>query len=514
MSKRKEFGDFQTPCNLANETVDLLEREYGQPALVVEPTSGLGNFIEAAYSKWGDATSYRGYDISKEYCESSTHRFSTHPSIHIEQKDFFSTDWKALLTSEKDGYVLALGNPPWVTNSALGTLGSSNLPEKSNFQNRRGFDARTGKANFDIAEWIIIKLVDALPCNGSLAMLCKTATARKTAMHFWKHGPDVSDLRLYIIDAKNSFGVSVDACLFLLRRSDKSETSARVFDSLSATKASFSFGLCNGEMIANLSDYAECRNLDGSANYRWRSGIKHDAAKVMELSRQGTTLKNGLGETVCIEDEYVFPLLKSSDLGNGRTTPRKSVIVTQKKIGDDTVRIESEAPNTWKYLNSHSGVLDNRRSSIYTNRARFSVFGIGAYSFSQWKVAISGLYKSLCFVAVPPVDGKPTMVDDTCYFIPCQSEKEACFWTRLLNSEDCMRFLHSLVFFDAKRPINIDILKRINMAELARRHGAFDEALPYLQTAYDNSGVKQPMLVFENGQEYLTKNSPPTRLSC
>ncbi len=40
------------------------------------------------------------------------------------------------------------------------------------------------------------------------------------------------------------------------------------------------------------------------------------------------------------------------------------------------------APKTWKYLLSHGEALDGRRSSIYQNRPRFSVFGIGRYSLA------------------------------------------------------------------------------------------------------------------------------------
>jgi len=83
----------------------------------------------------------------------------------------------------------------------------------------------------------------------------------------------------------------------------------------------------------------------------------------------------------------------------------------------------------------HSKQLDNRGSSIYTKRARYSIFGVGNYSFSPAKVAISGLYKNLQFQAVGSTGGKPIMVDDTCYFIPCDSKSEAEFFTTLLNSE-------------------------------------------------------------------------------
>jgi hypothetical protein len=53
---------------------------------------------------------------------------------------------------------------------------------------------------------------------------------------------------------------------------------------------------------------------------------------------------NGLGEQVEIEEDYVFPLLKSSDLGNGRIVIRKAVLVTQRHTGDDTLEIKHKAP--------------------------------------------------------------------------------------------------------------------------------------------------------------------------
>ena len=102
---------------------------------------------------------------------------TTHKTRLI-QADFFATDWKRLI-SELPEPILVLGNPPWVTNSQLGVLGSRNLPIKSNFQKHDGLDALTGKANFDISEWMLMRLVEALNGRrGTLAMLCKAATAQ------------------------------------------------------------------------------------------------------------------------------------------------------------------------------------------------------------------------------------------------------------------------------------------------------------------------------------------------
>ena len=63
------------------------------------------------------------------------------------------------------------------------------------------------------------------------------------------------------------------------------------------------------------------------------------------------------------------------------------------------------------------------------------------------------------------------MVDDTCYFIPCDTKPEAEFFADLLNSETARRFISALVFTDAKRPVTVDILKRIDLRRLAEHAG-------------------------------------------
>jgi hypothetical protein len=514
MSKQKEFGDFQTPVDLAGDVVALLASRFGAPMMVVEPTCGLGSFIEAAYAVWGESCRYSGSEINPDYCIAARQRFAERDRVAIMERDFFSTDWEEVLTSNPLGNVFVLGNPPWVTNSELGSLKSSNIPDKANFQGLRGFDAKTGKANFDIAEWMIIRLVEALSDGDVLAMLCKTATARKVLTHFWKTDVSVSEECIYLIDAKKSFDVSVDACLLVLRAGGANEQFASVYGTLGSKTPMSRFGILNGELVANIDDYERCRDIDGFSNYKWRSGIKHDASKVMELNPRDGGFVNGYGEKCDIEDEYVYPLLKSSDLGNGRLVPRKYVIVTQKKVGESTDPIQTRAPKTWVYLEQHSDALDARKSSIYNKRARFSIFGIGGYSFSAWKVAISGLYKTLRFEAVPPVEGKPMMLDDTCYFFPCETGDEAIFWAKLLNSEECIRFLHSLVFFASKRPVNIDVLRRIDFAQLARKKGVFNQAKTFLEKAGMYESKEQPFLVFEDeGREkYETKGSSKKKI--
>jgi hypothetical protein len=49
-----------------------------------------------------------------------------------------------------------------VTSAQLGVLGASNGPDRQNARGLRGLDAVTGKSNFDVSEWMIVRLLDAL----------------------------------------------------------------------------------------------------------------------------------------------------------------------------------------------------------------------------------------------------------------------------------------------------------------------------------------------------------------
>jgi hypothetical protein len=203
----------------------------------------------------------------------------------------------------------------------------------------------------------------------------------------------------------------------------------------------------------------------------WRQGLKHDAAAVMELARDGDagTLRNRLGEPVDVEPEYVYPLLKGADLAGPPRRPRLAVIVTQAKIGQDTRRLEATAPRLWAYLRAHDAAFAGRRSSIYRGQPPFAMFGVGPYSFSPYKVAVSGLHKAPSFRAVGPDGGRPVMLDDTGYFLPCRSPEQAAMLAALLNDPEALGLVGALTFRDAKRPITKALLQRIDLSALAAR---------------------------------------------
>lgn len=504
-----EYGDFQTPRELTTSIVTFLRDAGISPSVIVEPTCGLGNFILAAIEGFPTVRQVFAYDIKPDYVSALRKTLGDAKRVHcqVAQQNFFTFNWKEFFSAFQ-GEILVIGNPPWVTNAALGTLESDNLPEKTNFQSRRGFAAKTGKANFDISEWMLIKLLESLDGkSGCVAMLCKTAIARKVLRHGWVSRFNIGRATLHLIDAAAYFGVSVDACLLIVHTGVTDlPPRAEVYSDLTFNNKEATFGLIGRELVADVGEYNRLKDLDGLAYYTWRSGVKHDAAAVMEFKKDGPFFINGTSERVKLEKTYIYPLLKSSDLANDRLTPQRYVLVTQRRTGDDTEDISKIAPKTWSYLLDHADILDRRRSIIYQKRPRFSVFGIGDYAFSPWKVAISGFYKNCRFVVVGKHEDKPVFLDDTCYFIPCSSEQEASFVCHLLNSDLAKKFLHSLVFYDAKRPVTIDVLNRIDLKRVAERLGLESDARIYFRDAAFFEG-RQGLLVFEEQKKYRTKAS-------
>jgi hypothetical protein len=483
-SKTKaEYGDFQTPATLAQQVCALLAQRGLRPASVVEPTCGLGTLLFAGLDQFSPQKAI-GADVNGTYikwAQATLDQRSQNGSVALMTADFFRTDWQTVIRDLPEP-ILVLGNPPWVTNAHLGVLESQNLPAKSNFQNHSGLDAVTGKANFDISEWMLIQLLDAMNGRrGTLAMLCKSSVARKVLSHAWRNRTQIVDGAVYGIEADLHFDASVDAVLLVIDLAPAgTATEAAVFSGIKDSTPQAAIGFENDDLIADTQAYRRWGHLCGPSTFRWRSGVKHDCSRVMELRREVNKYRNGFGELVELEGTHLYPLLKSSDLANGaRNENRRWLIVTQKRVGDDTGEVRKRAPKTWAYLTAHADLLGKRGSSIYRNQPPFSIFGVGDYSFAPWKVAISGFYKRLAFVVVGPIEGKPTMLDDTSYSLSCETQEQADYLASLLNSTAAHSFYSAFVFWDAKRPITSDLLRRLDLRLLARELGSEDAFLSH-----------------------------------
>ena len=462
-----EFGDFQTPATLAESVVKQVARDTFHPQSIVEPTCGRGHLLLAARNAFPSASQLWGVEINPIHlgaASAAMQAMGTQPPIvKLIEADAFQFDWQAEL-SAAPGPLLILGNPPWVTNASQGVHGSDNLPEKHNRPGVRGIEALTGSSNFDVAESILMRMLDVLEQRGGrLAMLCKTSVARRVLKSCWHQHRPFDRYQMLAIDSQLHFGASVDACLFIVAHEGNTASQACELGQLGEESPGSTIGWRAGRVVGNLSDYDDSTSFYGDSRYRWRSGIKHDCAPVFELSLRAGVLTNGLNEVVDVERDLLFPLMKGGPLLKGlEATSKRWLLVTQQHLGDDTRQLEATAPKAWRYLQRHRARLDARASRVYRSRSPFAMFGIGGYTFAPWKVAISGFAKRPEFQLLSPVEGRPVVCDDTCYFLGFETQSEAEQACAAFNEPAVRRALAALMFPTAKRPVTAQILNQIN----------------------------------------------------
>lgn len=494
MEKNKkiiEFGDFQTPLTLAKEIAILINKLLPQIDTIIEPTCGIGNFLQAFIQIDSKITRFIGWEINPQYVQVAQNNLLSQNSslnISIKVQDFFEIDWFELKKQHIES-ILFVGNPPWITNTHLMKIMSKNLPSKNNFQGLSGLEAITGKSNFDISEWMLIKICQQISATSSaMAFLVKTSVARKVYQYINKNNLLIANISIYEINAKKYFNVNTSACLFFARgiREKPNQYFCHVYDNLYSLKPSQTIGISNNKLIANINTYENLSDIDSVCEFKWRSGIKHDASKIMEFNVVEDRLINGKGEIIDIPDDYLYPMYKSSDIGKQiLSSPTKKMLVTQKYIGCETSIIEQLSPQTWQYLMNNKEKLDSRKSSIYKKAPRFAIFGVGEYSFKPWKIVISSLYKNIYFHKISLFKNKPIVLDDTCYLLAFDQESQTDLILTLLNSKMTYSFINSLIFYDNKRIITTSILNRINLRCIALKLNLIEQ-FNYLFTDKNN----------------------------
>lgn len=460
--KKKEYGDYQTPPEFALLVLNYINSIFEiKPDIIIEPTCGKGNFLKESLSVFPESKLI-GIDINKNYIEeamlSVDKNIATFYCGNILDFDL------SLLNINSNLQTLVVGNPPWVTNSKLSKLNSNNLPIKKNFKNLRGIEALTGLSNFDICEYIFLKLINFFKnTNTIIALLCKTTVARNVFLEMHRQEINFNFARIVKFNTKKVFNVSVGAGLFILRLSSESQKlkNYEVYDISNHSNIKETVKIKNNILITENNNY----DFEGKCNFVWRQGVKHDCINIMELYKKNGFLFNKLNEKVDIEEDLLFPLIKSSSLKKQVINEySKYIILTQKYIGEDTNYIYLKYPKTWKYLKNNEKYFLKRKSSIYIKSKPFSIFGIGDYSFSKYKVGVSGFYKKPIFSLL--LSDKPVIMDDTCYFLSFNTYDEAYITMLALNNFKVQEFLINISFIDSKRPYSKKILDRIDFIKI------------------------------------------------
>ncbi|MEL6543399.1 MAG: class I SAM-dependent methyltransferase [Myxococcota bacterium] len=459
---RRIFGDVQTPPALAQTVCRWLAEQGVGPASVLEPTCGVGAFVRAAETQWPQCDCL-ALELNPEHlAEAQAHALRT----RFEQADAFEVDWNAQVAL-LPGPTLLLGNPPWSTTGVQGRDGGArNRPKRA--EGPKGLDGITGASNFDVSEWLLRRWLEALRPNDALAMLIKSSVARR--LRDWATGVAIETVGF---DAQTAFDAAVDAVLFFARKCEPQKEDRALhlhragFDA-PAQELQHRFGAWVR------ADRPLSEDVIGppQASSPWRSGVKHDCSRLFELRPQEDgRFSSALESDLTLEPESVYPLLKSTDLARGRA-PSRSLLLTQRALSEPPDLLAKRCPEAWAYLLRHQGAADARKSRVYRGRPSFAQFGVGDYSLSSYKVAVSGLHWPPRFCPVGPVNERPVLFDDTCYFLPCAGRDHAESLAGWLNSDGVVQNLSAFTDPRAKRPITKGLLSRLRLPSDSHENGS------------------------------------------
>ena len=114
------------------------------------------------------------------------------------------------------------------------------------------------------------------------------------------------------------------------------------------------FGWVDHKFVSDVALYQKSKAFDGHRLFIWRQGVKHDCSKIFELKMVNNKYINDFTEELTLEDDLILGLAKSSDIQSPLISmPRKYIILTQKRVGEDTSYPADKYPNIHGYLTAN-----------------------------------------------------------------------------------------------------------------------------------------------------------------
>jgi SAM-dependent methyltransferase len=144
---------------------------------------------------------------------------------------------------------------------------------------------------------------------------------------------------------------------------------------------------------------------------------------------------------VRLEKDLLYPLLRGRDVSAWRAEPSAHLLLVQdvaKRRGIDEKTMEREYPLAMRWLTLNKPTLLQRAAYKRYFRADrdpyWSMFNIGDYTMSPWKVVWSEVAHELNAAVVGHSDGRPVLPDHTVIAVAVGNEDESHFVAGVLNS--------------------------------------------------------------------------------
>lgn len=141
-----------------------------------------------------------------------------------------------------------------------------------------------------------------------------------------------------------------------------------------------------------------------------------------------------------MEEGLLYPLLRSGDQSRWLARPAVRIILAQDpetRRGRAAEVMERDYRRTHSYLMRFEELLRSRAAFRRYFRADdpcWSMFNIGQYTLSPWKVVWQRMGSRMQAVVCGKVDGKPIIPQETLCFVPVSTRIEAHYLCAMLNS--------------------------------------------------------------------------------
>ncbi len=434
---RHRMGEFYSPRLLAATMLGGLRVKRTER--VCDPTCGTGVFLQAAVARGHGGDGLCGVEVSpvagavaRAAVLLASRRVEVAERVEVVCGD-------ALSWVPREGFDVVVGNPPWVLWDHLdgeARISAGELFRAYGLFSLTASEGRHGGGKKDLAGLFVLVAIDRLLREGgrfgfvlpkSLVMPGKASEGFRAALARY----DVTGVR--DVDGR-VFDDRVAAHIVVVegvKRKPRKRAATRVAGETSGyvAHAGASTAGANGVYWVVPTDGDLVRAVERAAT--------GETVRVRNLVEAGKREVQGC--EVELEGALVYPLLRWGDVGAFRADPRALIVLAQDaqtRRGREPEWMQAHAPKTLRYLEGFREVLESRAAfRRYQSRfAFYSMYDVGQYTLSAWKVVWRRMDKQINAAVVGPWHGRVVVPQETLSFVACGSRDEAAFLCGLLNS--------------------------------------------------------------------------------
>lgn len=517
---RLALGEYYTPRGVAEVTVDATNPHDFVDASFLDPGCGSGVFTAVCIDRKINAmdethspdeilenitSSVVGIDLNPVAVKSTklNYLLSLLPVLEKSQSKnielpVFLTDALKLTRDEEitfDGDVFhpsvshLVGNPPWITWGRLSedikNQWRKKYVDQLNLLPHGGVMSRLGHGNDDISvPYIWVCIHHYLEEGGQASFVLKRDIMKGPAGKLLRT-QKVADrplnmTHIYDFNKLQPFGdqVGANAAIYTLSADSQPEfpiqttsytdgdttanfsTATALRDTLTAEKTQIIPLDEDDPTSAWIREDAE-RGALGECDHDIRHGVKDDAQDVFSIDR---------GQLEKLEPDLIYPYIKSKHVVKyGLFGHELRLVPIQKANQDNEDELKNQYPETYQYLTDHREQLEGRSSSWLQQGTFYNIFGLGSYTWSDYKVVWCRLGFKPHFAVVSTVKDddlgeKMVVPGDHYMFISVDSKQEAHFLCALLNSSIYQRSLKDIVS-EGKASLSKTVVSQLEIPE-------------------------------------------------